>query len=855
MEKLLLLDGNNLMFRAFYALPVMETPDGRFTNAVYGFMGMLIRLMGDYKPDAVGVAFDLSGPTFRHEQYAEYKAGRKPTPQELRPQFPLLKDLLGKIGVAVLEAEGFEADDILGTLGSRAAEYGAQALLVSGDRDVFQLIGPNVTVLYANRGVSDIDALDDEKLQTRFGYAPSRVTDLKALMGDASDNIPGIPGVGEKTALNLINHFETLEDILARPEEVLKGAMLKKVQAGAESARFSKELATIRRDVPIEFSPNTLAAPDLRSQRTYDALAELEMPSLVERLKRSAPAMVAQQGAAAARGTWQPIKLLTTAQEAKAFLADLPGGPLALTLWPEIEIAAGAEHARLCLKLDLLSDGFEDGDAYALLKEALQGRDVYYCGRKASRAHLAARGIEAPPALGDALIAGYLLFTMEGAQTLSPLAEKVFGEPGEGAAVLYDLTQAMHERIAAEGMERLYREIELPLADVLYDMEREGFAVDTAALSALGEGYDKQLAGIREEIYALAGEAFNILSPKQLGEVLFVKLGLPPQKKTKAGFSTDSSVLEALDHPIAQKVLEYRALSKLKGTYIDGLLGVIGADGRVHTTFHQTLTATGRISSAEPNLQNIPVRTEQGREIRKAFVPGAAGNVLVDADYSQIELRVLAHMSGDPNMQEAYRLGQDIHRRTAAEIYGVPMEEVTPTMRSSAKAVNFGVVYGISDFGLARNTGISRTEARAFIDTYFERYPLVKRFMDSCVSTAKTEGYVTTLLGRRRYLPELSSSNYNTRSFGERAAMNTPIQGTAADIIKLAMVKVAGALRDGGFKARLILQVHDELIVDAPAQEAEAVEEILRLEMESAVSLSVPLEADVHVGDTWENAK
>ena len=855
MKKLLALDGNNLLFRAYYALPPMQTADGRPTNAVYGFMGMLIRLMADTRPDAVAVAFDLHGPTFRHAQFAEYKAGRKPTPEDLIPQFDLLKELLRGIGVSVLEAQTFEADDILGTLSAQAETSGIQALLVSGDRDVFQLIGENTQVLYANRGVTDIDALDAARLEQRFGYAPNRVTDLKALMGDSSDNIPGIPGVGEKTAMNILSHFATLEDALARPEELLKGAMLKKVQAGGDIARLSRDLATIRRDAPITLDMDALRAPDLHNPKVYTALEALNMPSLSQRLRRAeTPSAPTQQGPAAERKRWQPLKLLRNQAEAQAFLSDFPQGPIALTLWPEIEIACGNKQARICLKLDLLSDGFDEEEAYALLARMLEGREALYYDHKGARAHLLSRGIQAPPALDDALIGGYLLYGMDDNRSLAPLSESVFGTAGEGAALLSELCGEMRLRLKADGMEPLYRDIEMPLSDVLFAMEREGFALDAEVLRALGAGYDAQMNGIRESVYNAAGKEFNILSPKQLGDVLFVDLGLPPQRKTKRGYSTDSGVLEALDHPIAQHVLDYRALAKLKSTYVDGLLAVVTPDGRVHTTFHQTLTSTGRISSAEPNLQNIPVRTAQGREIRKAFVP-REGNVLVDADYSQIELRVLAHMSGDPNMQEAYHLGQDIHRRTAAEIYGVSIEDVTSQMRSAAKAVNFGVVYGISDFGLARNTGISRAEARHFIDTYFERYPLVRRFMDECVAKGKTEGYVATMFGRRRYLPELSSSNYNTRSFGERAAMNTPIQGTAADIIKLAMVRVARAMDQQGFAARLILQVHDELIIDAPQDEVEAIRALLKQEMESVTKLDVPLEADVHTGDNWETAK
>lgn len=854
MKKLMVLDGNNLLHRAFYALPIMEMPGGVYTNAVYGFMGMLIRLISDYQPEYLAVAFDLHGPTFRHEKYADYKAGRKPTPEELRPQFQLLKDLLEKIGVPMLGIEGYEADDILGTMAKKASAQGIQVYLVSGDRDVFQLIAPQVNVLYTNRGVTQVDLLDADALQEKYGYRPERVTDMKALMGDSSDNIPGIPGVGEKTAKNLVSHFATLEDILDRPEEILKGAMLKKVQEGKESALLSKELATICTNAPVSADPQALVMPDLHTEQTYRALDELDMKSLIGRLQKGKETAVSKEEEANEAIAFPEAEMLDTEKAIQAWIEQCnPEEPIALTLWPQVELATKGRLARISVRGDLLTPGMELDQVYAVLGKNLQ-RPVLYFDAKKSMTHMLSLLVTPPPVMHDGMVLAYLLYG-EGDMTLPMVHERLFGSAKDGAEALWNIINALLPAIEKDGMGDLYTQIELPLISVLLRLEQEGFSVDAQELRALGVEFEQQMGDIRSEIYELAGEEFNILSPKQLGVILFEKLGLPPTKKTKTGYSTDVDVLEQLSHPIAAKVLEYRALSKLNGTYVDGLLAQIDSGGKIHTVLHQTGTTTGRISSAEPNLQNIPVRTEQGRVIRGVFIASSKDHVLVDADYSQIELRVLAHMSGDENMQEAFRLGQDIHRRTASEIFGVPMDQVTDSMRSSAKAVNFGVVYGISDFGLARNTGISMGEARDFIAMYFDRYPGVKRFMDACITQGKSEGFVTTMMGRRRYLPELSSSNYNRRSFGERAAMNTPIQGTAADIIKLAMVRVDEALRKEGLSARLILQVHDELIVDAPKSEGEQVVTLLRREMEGAAKLSVPLEVDVGIGPNWKEAK
>ena len=848
-ETFIVVDGNSLMHRAFHALPPLTTSTGAYTNAVMGFTSMLLKLLGEVRPDYLAVAFDMHGPTFRHADYADYKAGRKPTAEELRPQFPLLRRLLDAMQVAQLELPSFEADDMLGTVSRLCEERSIRALLVTGDRDAMQLVSDRTHVLYTKRGISDTVEFDPETVLSTFGVTPAQIPDLKGLMGDASDNIPGVPGVGEKTAVKLLTEYGSVERALSAAETDLKGKLRERMIEGRTSALMSKKIATITREVPIELDWEACRLHDLSGGEAV--LEELEMKSLIPRLKALGAKKPEDDAKSIPQTPWREEEALSTPEDIRRFIGDLPqahDATVALCLSDALTLACqNGARARVCVAQDLLTDGLDPQEALRALSPLLTGeRALCVFGAKRLLTQLAQWGIPCTAIEADALLEAYLLDPQQ----------KRYEAPADAAA-LYDLHAAQCARLEEAGMLPLYYTIEMPLMRTLFSMEQEGFLVNREELLRLGAGYTEELERLRQEIYALTGvEGFNISSPKQLGEVLFERLGLPTGRKTKSGYSTDADTLEAIadKHPAIDKILSYRQLSKLNGTYVEGMVKLIGRDGRIHTWFDQTATATGRISSNEPNLQNIPVRTALGREIRRAFI-AREGWVLCDADYSQIELRLLAHLSQDAGMIEAFTSGQDIHARTAAEVYGVPLEEVTPAMRSAAKAVNFGIVYGISDFGLARNIGVSRREAQEFIDRYFARYPGVHRFMESAVAKGKALGYSTTMFGRRRLLPELSSSNYNTRSFGERAAMNTPVQGTAADIIKLAMVRVHGELEKRGLRARLILQVHDELIVEAPPEEEGEVIEVLKGCMEGAASLSVPLVADVHTGKTWYEAK
>ena len=852
MDRLVLIDGYSLMHRAFYAIPALSK-DGVYTNALFGFFNMLLKVIADAQPDYLIVTLDAHAPTFRHGTYAEYKAGRKPMPEELRPQMKRLREVLESIGIQQMELAGWEADDLMGTLSLQAAGQGTESVLVTGDRDSFQLIGDKTRVWFTRKGLTEIEDLNPEALMQGYGIRPDQVPDLKGLMGDSSDNIPGIAGVGEKTALKLLNEYDKLENVLANGDKI-KGKLGERVRGGVESASMSKQLATIDRNAPVEFDKQAAVLPT--KEKFAPAFAELGFRSLLERLNLSAEA-AETKNEKPAEENWQDEMELDTMEAIASFI--------------ETEVHAFALHkaadallladdtgrlARIPLQGDLLSPGVDEVSALTALQPWLCGnaeKRVYDV--KAWRTELAKVGLEMLPPYMDVGIAGYLIEPSDSASA-EKLCDRQLGAEAS-AKSLYKLADVQREKLAQQGMKKLFEEVELPLADVLFHMEREGFRVDREALAALQDSFGEKIAEIQQAVYDVSGEVFNILSPKQLGTVLFEKLGLPAGRKTKSGYSTDAEVLEGLidAHPVVPLVLQYRSFTKLKSTYVDGLLKLSDERGIIHTTLNQMVTVTGRISSAEPNLQNIPVRTELGRVMRKVFVPKNSDHLLVDADYSQIELRVLAHMAQEENMLDAFRKGQDIHARTAAEINEVSLEAVTSDMRSAAKAVNFGIVYGISDFGLARNIGVTRKEAAAFIDKYFARYPKIKEYMDSCVRLGHEQGYVTTLFGRRRNLPELKASNYNTRSFGERAAMNTPIQGTAADIIKIAMVRVHKALKDEGFKAKLILQVHDELIVDAPKEEAEAVSALLQREMESAVEMSVKLTAEVKTGTSWFETK
>lgn len=849
MSPFILIDGNSLMFRAYYAMSApMTSKDGTPTGAVYGFLSMLFKLL-EREPTHIAVAFDRREPTFRHEKYDAYKAGRKPTPADLLEQMPILRQILREMGIKELDCVGFEADDILGTLSRKAMKKGMEVLIVTGDRDALQLTTDTVHVLLTKRGITDTVEYTPALLQESYGLTADHMRDLKALMGDSSDNIPGIPGVGEKTALKLLGEYGDLEGVLAHGDAI-KGKLGEKVRDNAESARFSYWLGTIATDAPIaaEVEDCTFAPAAMNGART--TLEKLGLRNILGRLpkeeKKAAPRTAAHKKVELS--SLEELEALVAAHEDAARLGFLTTPVFSVAFDEKTEYV-------FTLQNDLFSAPVTGEMLLGALRPILSSAQVLTYDGKALLHSLQACGIEGCSVAFDARIADYLLSSNRPTGSYEALCEERLGN-AMGASGLFLLSSAMEEELREKGMESLYRQTEMPLMQVLYSMEREGFTMDTAVLKELQKEFSAQQQELEGQIYALAGEKFNILSPKQLGSILFEKLGLPHGKKTKSGYSTDSDTLEAIadKHPIVPLIGEYRFLSKVNATFVEGLLKATAQDGKVHSSFNQCVTATGRISSTEPNLQNIPVRTPQGAQIRKAFI-ASPGRVLVGADYSQIELRLLAHMSGDEGLIAAFNSGEDIHRHTASEVFHTPLEAVTKEQRSAAKAVNFGIVYGISDFGLARNLNIPVKVAKNYIEMYLERYPGVQAYMHESVETAREKGYAQTLYGRRRPLPELKSSNYNTRSFGERVAMNMPIQGSAADIIKIAMVQVHEKLQTEGFQARLVLQIHDELLVDAPTEEAEAVMRLMKDTMENVAKLKVKLIADAARGRSWYETK
>ena len=853
-DTFLLVDGNSLMHRAFHALPLMDA-DGIYTNAVYGFLSMLLKVIREENVQYLAVCFDEHGPTFRHTVYADYKAGRRETPPELRQQLSTILTLLDDMGVRRFSLQGWEADDLLGTLSMKGAEAGAAPLLLTGDRDALQLVGGGTELMFTRKGISETVRFTASKVYEEYGFTPEQVTDWKGLAGDSSDNIPGVPGVGDKTAVKLLQEYGSLEAVLENADKV-KGKLGEKLKTYAEQARFSKELATIRRDAPVTFSLSACALPDLK--KGIPALKKLKLNSIIRRLDSEG-----ESGADESRGSlallpFDKAAVLAAPEEISAWLRETEeSGPLCLFV-SELSVTmarAGGKRAEISLGGDLLNPGLDPSEVLSLLAgELMKGEAVVHNGK--ALLHMLDRlGLSMPETFGwDTMLAAYLLNPQEKSYRLAALCPEL----PEDAATLCSLAAWQKSRVEADGMMTLMKEIEQPLSFVLFRMEREGFTVDTDFLRELGKKYTAEINERREQVITAAGGySFNLNSPQQLGEVLFERMNLPHGKKTSKGYSTSAEVLEGLrfDAPeLIEPLLRYRQLAKLNGTYVEGLLPLADRQNRVHSTFDQTATATGRISSSEPNLQNIPVRTEEGKEIREAFLP-REGWVLLDADYSQIELRLMAHFSGDEALIDAFRKGEDIHARTASEIFDVPPEWVTPELRGRAKAVNFGLIYGISGFGLSRNTGVSRREAAEFIEKYFRTYPGVKRFMDRTAADGAEKGYAETLMGRRRYLPELRSPKAQIREFGKRAAMNTPVQGTAADIIKLAMVRVDRALREAGMQSRLILQVHDELLLECPPEEADKAADLLRTAMEGAIELKVPLVAEVHRGKNWAEAK
>ena len=883
-EKIMLIDGNSIVNRAFYGVPLLTNGEGRYTNGVYGFLNILFKLLDEEQPDYLAVAFDLHAPTFRHRTFDGYKGTRKGMPEELREQMPLLKEVLQTMHIPIFEQEGFEADDILGTLSALAEKNGIVPVVVSGDRDLLQLAGETLKVRIPKTkgGRTETEDYYAADVQAKYGVTPAEFIDMKALMGDASDNIPGVPGIGEKTAAKIITQYHDIETAIAHAAEIKPKKASENLAAYQEQARLSKFLATIVRDMPLEWDKETLKIGDMFNQTAYELVKRLEFKSMFSRFEGSA---------SAPKQAEQTYRFVADREGAKEVLAALKKGEVRYAFVYENEEGQG-----LALYQEQLGGVWMEASMAFLMQELLEifqpffadsayrkiGHDV-----KKDIRFLRSYGYDGFTAEFDTAIGAYILNATGSSYEYDDIAaaflnetypsqEEVFGKGrtkkafaalpeaertaygARQAEIFFRARKVMEERLAENEQKSLFYDMEMPLIYVLADMEKYGIKVDKAALLAYQKRLGESLDGMEEEIYALAGEKFNINSPKQLGVILFEKLGLKGGKKTKTGYSTAADVLEKLRtaHPIVERILHYRQLAKLKSTYADGLLAVMDAETeKIYSTFNQTITATGRISSTEPNLQNIPVRLELGRELRKIFIPESAEFCFLDADYSQIELRVLAHISGDESLIAAFKSNQDIHRMTASQVFHVPFDEVTPLQRSNAKAVNFGIIYGKGAFSLGQDLGISRKEAEEYINAYFARYPKIKTFMEDTIKNGTKNGYVSTLWNRRRNMPELQSSNFMQRAAGERAAMNMPIQGTAADIIKLAMIKVHRALQEGGYRSRLILQVHDELLIEAYKEEKDAVAKILKENMEHAADLLVPLDVDVHEGASWFEAK
>ena len=869
----MIIDGNSIVNRAFYGVRELNAPDGTPTNAVYGFLAILQHLLEELKPEALCVAFDRKEPTFRHQSFAFYKAQRKPMPEELAVQMPLLKEVLDAMGIPRMELAGYEADDILGTLSRIAEEQGDHCFIVTGDKDSLQLVSDGTTVcnVKSRMGQTETILYTPERFREEYGFEPPLMVDLKALMGDSSDNIPGVAGIGEKTAMDLVRRYGGIGEIYRNPAALdVKDGVKKKLTAGEADAHSSYWLATILREVPLE---KCETCPDGNLGAECFAWQLHRTPELLAVMKRLGFRRMIEK--------WRLNEI--EAGSASAVSAETPEDAAAPAETVEVDREELLQELRAKLRRETLTavwlpaEGLgeldvcfpEQPEKVYHLSYLMLGADYeVFCRELFSTgvpktAHqvkdlmnqLNSEGLSRDGFVFDTALAAYLLRATDSSYTLPLLSERYLNREIDGAAAVAALTPVLQEKLSQEQMTVLFEEIEMPLCRVLSEMEETGFLVDRQALAAFGEALNSGIAQLEEEIHALAGHDFNILSTRQLGQVLFEELMLPAGKKTKTGWSTNVDVLEKLrdKHPIVQKVLDYRTLTKLKSTYADGLLKVIAPDGRIHTSFQMTVTATGRLSSTEPNLQNIPVRKELGAQIRTMFA-APDGKVLVDADYSQIELRLLAHISGDRAMQEAFLSGEDFHTVTASKVFNVPIEEVSHTLRSRAKAVNFGIVYGISAFSLAQDIGVRPAEAREYMNAYLNRYSGVRDYMHNVVEQARANGYVRTLWNRRRDLPELRSSNFNTRAFGERVALNMPIQGTAADIIKLAMVHVRDRLVRENLQARLVLQVHDELIVECPVEETDTVIRILKEEMEQVASLSVPLTVDAKAARTWAEA-
>ena len=884
--KLMVIDGNSIINRAFYGIRLLTTKDGTPTNAVYGFVNILLKLIDEEQPDALCVTFDRKAPTFRHLAYEGYKAQRKGMPEELAAQLPILKQVLEAMNIPRYEMDGWEADDLIGTISVKDTAAGWNTVIVTGDKDSLQLVTDTtrVKLVSTRMGQTTTKEMTPEAFREAYGFDPIHMVDLKALMGDTSDNIPGVKGIGEKTAMDLIQRYHSVEAIYQDLDSVeAKPAVLKKLTEGADQAKMSYDLALIHCDAPIDFTPEANLRKEPNAAVLYELFLKLEFNKLIDKLGLSAPqGEVQQEEQFTGTCTSEDVTDLNRAEELLSIWRQKDSVDVLALPSLDVVVVEHWESEQDSHAAILRADQLE---GYNSVLKALFAPDIKKNTHdvKTLLSRLLNEGIEGGGFVFDTALAAYLLAPTDGSYELetlgmrwfnheyakakdtylaknafTPLADQatVLGALFSHCALIGALKEAMAPRLTELGMDKLYYEVELPLCPVLAEMEHAGVLVDRNALTAFGQMLDERIQADEALIYELAGEQFNINSTQQFGKILFDKLGLPPVKKTKTGYSTNAEVLEKLrdKHPIVEAVLDYRQLAKLKSTYVDGLTKVIAADGRIHTSFQNTVTATGRLSSTEPNLQNIPVRTELGAELRKMFV-APAGKMLVDADYSQIELRLLAHIAGDEHMISAFRSGEDIHTVTASQVFGVAPEDVTHEMRRRAKAVNFGIVYGISDFSLSQDIGVTRAEAKEYMEKYFEKYSGVHAYMTQVVEQAKADGYVSTLMGRRRWLPELKSSNFNLRSFGERVALNMPIQGTAADIIKLAMIRVRDKLRVEGLEAKLILQVHDELIVECPEGETERVKTLLENEMEQVVQLALPLIAEAHAGKSWAEAK
>lgn len=868
-EKIVLIDGHSILNRAFFGLPDLTNSEGLHTNAIYGFLNIMLKLLDEEKPEYLTVAFDVHAPTFRHQMYEEYKGTRKPMADELRQQVPVMKEVLRSMGIRIIEQEGLEADDLLGTLSKRCESEGMDVTIISGDRDLLQLATDKVKIRIpkTKQGRTEVEDYYAADVKERYQVTPLEFIDMKALMGDTSDNIPGVPGIGEKTAAKIITEYHSIENAYQHAGELKPPRASKAIVEYWDMAVMSKKLAAICVDASLDYDIESAKLGNIFTEEAYTLFQKLQFKNLLSRFEVKGPSHAVEDSFRTAGSREEAERILEEASEAETlgvavfrrtaealplFAGEARIGGVALC-FGEKEIYCIPEEkmeiAELLEKLEKLSAGPKTLSVFHL-KETMK----YFTPSVKDNCF-------------DGIIAAYLLnplkndyeFEDVAREQLDLLLEEKMEDEKKAcyeAYTAYASAAPLQDKLEEAGMWKLFKEIEMPLVFTLFDMEQNGVRVEADELKDYGNRLAVQISRLEQEIWQEAGEEFNINSPKQLGVILFEKMGLKGGKKTKTGYSTAADVLEKLapDYPVVAKILEYRQLAKLKSTYADGLAAFISEDGRIHGKFNQTITATGRISSTEPNLQNIPVRMELGRLIRKVFVP-EEGFVFVDADYSQIELRVLAHCSGDKQLIEAYREEKDIHRITASQVFHTPFDQVTDLQRRNAKAVNFGIVYGISSFGLSQDLSITRKEAAQYIEQYFHTYPGIKIFLDDAVKQAKDKGYAVTLFGRRRPVPELSSSNFMQRSFGERVAMNSPIQGTAADIMKIAMIGVNDRLKSGNMKSRLVLQVHDELLVEAWESEAEEVKKILKEEMEQAASLAVPLEIDMHTGKSWYEAK